>query len=475
LGGLDISPVAAAERRHGAIPDDDVSAWVVAFYLPQFHPIPENDGWWGPGFTEWTNVRSGTPQFDGHHQPRVPGALGYYDLRDPDTHIAQANLAHENGVRAFCYYAYYFGGRRLLEQPLNVVTERTDLAMPYAICWANESWSRRWDGSDHEVLVQQTHSPETDAGFIDAIANHLGDSRYLRVHGRPVIVLYRAGILTDPLRATDALRERATKLGLGEPYLAMVQSFGHSDPTSYGFDAAIEFPPHPFDYPAVLRPTYPGFRGRVLSYPGAVRLSLSRPAPAFPWFRGVMPDWDNSARRGSTGLVFVGSTPELFGDWVRDALRFTYLHRPLGERLLFVNAWNEWGEGAYLEPDGRHGDAYLRALRQALMSTGSYATESARLFGPSGETSELLRDARAGWYEGVELRLNAGGAEYPASPLGNLGYGEQVAPLVALRAYRTIRRIRPLYVVLKAVGTRALNVRRWIKARGSHRSSDGQS
>jgi lipopolysaccharide biosynthesis protein len=380
--------------------DSSPAARVVAFYLPQFHPIPENDRWWGEGFTDWTNVRRARPWFDGHDQPRVPTTLGYYDLRNVDHHYAQAALARANGVTGFCYYAYWFGGRRLLEEPLSVAAANPDLAMPYAICWANEPWSRRWDGSEDDVLMAQQHSPERDTAFIDDIGIHLADPRYLRIDGRPLLLIYRAGLLVDPLRTTDRLRERAARLGLGELFLAMVQSFDHWDPIGYGFDAAVEFPPHGAHSP---RPAerlavapHAGFHGRLLAYEGAVADALARPMPAHTWFRGVMPGWDDTPRRGSRATVFVGSSPALFRGWLEEALRFTYLFRRPSERFVFVNAWNEWAEGAYLEPD-LSGSAYLHSVEEALQSTRGYALESARIPGTGAQARGLPEAARRAW------------------------------------------------------------------------------
>jgi lipopolysaccharide biosynthesis protein len=375
----------------------DSAALIIALFLPQFHSIEENDKWWGDGFTEWTNVQRGRPWFDGHDQPKVPTELGYYDLRDLDVHYAQAALARAYGVGAFCYYAYWFAGRRLLETPLKLIAQNPDLAMPYAICWANEPWSRRWDGSEDEVLMPQSHSPERDAGFIDDIAEHLGDSRYIRVGGRPLILVYRAGLLEEPLRTTDALRDRSIRLGLGEPHLAMVQSWGHWEPLGYGFDSAVEFGPIGVrSRPASVRP-YRGFHGSLLSYPDVIRTHLGRPAPSFPWYRIVAPGWDNTARRGASGTVFVGATPDRFRKWLEEVLRFTYLFRPPGERMLFINAWNEWGEGAFLEPDRANGDAMLGAVMTALASTRRYADETAALMRLEPGSDGLLEESRARW------------------------------------------------------------------------------
>lgn len=373
----------------------DSTARVLAFYLPQFHPIPENDAWWGQGFTEWTSVRRARPLFAGHDQPACPTTLGYYDLRDVDTHLEQAELARAYGVGGFCYYAYWFEGRRLLEEPLDVVAKHSDLNMPYAICWANEPWSRRWDGSENEVLVSQRHSAERDPDFISSVAHHLADARYIRVEGRPLVLVYRPSLLVDPLRTTDALRKRCVELGLPDPYLATVQSFDHWEPISYGFDAAVEFPPH-----KLFHPTTKGHQSqldtkahpRLISYEDAIRSSVGRPVPDFTWFRAAMPAWDNTPRRGTAGVVFTGSTPELFRQWLVKVLEYTYLFNAPSRRLVFINAWNEWAEGAYLEPDVSTGHARLQALRDALTLTADLAHQSTMAW-----SSALLQLARDRW------------------------------------------------------------------------------
>ena len=397
----DSAPDSAADSVADSAPDDEATARILAFYLPQYHAIPENDEWWGAGFTEWTNVRRAQPWFDGHDQPRVPTTLGYYDLRAVEHHYAQADLARANGIAGFCYYAYWFGGRRLLEEPLNVVASNPGLAMPYALCWANEPWSRRWDGSEDDVLVAQQHAPQVDANFIDDMQAHLADSRYVRVGGRPLLLIYRAGLLVDPLRTTDLLRERASKLGLGELFLTMVQSFGHWDPIGYGFDAAVEFPPHgphgmrTSAHPAVT--AHSGFRGSLRDYAALASDALTLPVPAHTWFRGVVPGWDNTPRRGPRATVYAGSSAVLFRRWLEEMLRYTYVVRRPSERLVFVNAWNEWGEGAYLEPDVSSGDSYLRAVADALASTRGYAIETARLMETGAHERGLLDDARRAW------------------------------------------------------------------------------
>jgi lipopolysaccharide biosynthesis protein len=448
-------------------------AQVVAFYLPQYHTIPENDAWWGKDFTDWLNVKRARPLFRGHDQPRMPTSLGYYDLRDVDSHFQQANLARAHGIGAFCYYAYWFGGRRLLEQPLEIVASHPDIAMPYAICWANEPWSRRWDGSESQILMPQEHSPDRDAAFIEDIAIHLADPRYLRVHGRPLLLLYRAELLVEPLRTTDMLRERAMSLGLSDPFLVMVQSFGSWDPIEYGFDAAVEFPPHPHNLgldPSSGRRAAPAQHSATTAVwapemEDVIGGYLARPAPEFPWFRTVMPDWDNTPRRGHRGIVYHGATPELFQAWLESVLRFTYLFRPPGERLVFINAWNEWAEGAYLEPDASNGDANLRSVRNALDATAAFADDTACLLASGPRAGGLLADARQAWIHPGEDQASLRGFSFSSRrerPTGEGGLeGDDVWAIRAtLWAMAKVRTIRPLYAVIRLLGLSARSLRR---------------
>ncbi len=217
----------------------------LAFYLPQFHPIPENDEWWGDGFTEWTNVVPATPQFRGHHQPHVPADLGFYDLRVPEVRAAQADLALRFGVSGFCYYHYWFEGRRLLERPFDEVLRSGEPDFPFCLCWANENWTSAWDGKAREILIRQTYSPDDDLAHIRWLGVAFSDRRYIRVGGKPLLLVYRAHHLPDPLRTTERWRAEAERLGLGEIYLCSMQTgpAARIDPATLGFDAAVQFAP----------------------------------------------------------------------------------------------------------------------------------------------------------------------------------------------------------------------------------------
>ena len=361
---------------------------LLAFYLPQFHPIPENDRWWGAGFTEWTNVVKAKPLFAGHYQPHLPADLGFYDLRVPEVREAQAAMARAYGISAFCYYHYWFNGKRLLNRPFDEVLRSGKPAFPFCLCWANENWTRRWDGYDQEILIGQNHSLEDDRDHIRHLFSAFEDQRYIRVHGKPLFLVYRTELLPAPERTAEIWRKAARAAGIGDLYLVRVESFRKElDPRSIGFDAALEFAPdfgalpmprlrrRRWDLQArvrerlrqlrVLPQVY--FDHDVFSYDDLVARMRAKRAQPYTWFRCVTPSWDNSARRAKKAQIFQHSRPQLYESWLRAMIQTTLDTRDGDERLLFVNAWNEWAEGNHLEPDRRWGHAYLEATRRSVM------------------------------------------------------------------------------------------------------------
>ena len=298
----------------------------------------------------------------------MPGELGYYDLTEPAVREAQAALARAHGIDAFCYYHYWFGGRRLLEQPLAEVLASGQPDFPFCVCWANENWTRRWDGRDDEVLMHQRYSPEDSHAFITDLLPLFRDRRYVRVNGRPLLLVYKIADIPDIAATVRIWRDACRAAGVGDPYLCAVQRHAQDDPTPFGFDAAVEFPPigHAAENVAAnVDEARESFRGTVFQYANLAAFYLMLPRPPYPQFRGVTPMWDNTARRQDDGMVVAGSTPAAFGVWLSDVLRQTRLRHDGEERLVFVNAWNEWGEGNHLEPDARHGRGYLEAVRAA--------------------------------------------------------------------------------------------------------------
>lgn len=343
-----------------------VNPRLLTFYLPQFHPIPENEHWWGKGFTEWTNVTKARPLFPGHYQPHVPADLGFYDLRLAEVRQAQADLAREYGIYGFCYYHYWFGGKRLLERPLDEVLNSGKPDFPFCLCWANEPWTRAWDGLSGKTLIEQNYSEEDDRTHIRWLARVFQDQRYVRIGDKPVMLIYRAGDLPNPLQTTCIWREEARKLEIGDLYLCRVESHAgdRTDPRELGFDAAVEFQPDGMNFgPPLTNPIYGDHD--VYSYPLFVDLQIRKPDPPYKRFPCVTPSWDNSPRRQLRATILVGSTPLLFEMWLRTAVQKVSQNSG-DENLVFVNAWNEWAEGNHLEPDLVFGRAYLEAIRRAL-------------------------------------------------------------------------------------------------------------
>ena len=355
----------------------NTKARLIAFYLPQFHPIPENDEWWGKGFTEWTNVAKAKPLFPGHYQPHIPGDLGFYDLRLPETRIAQAELAQKYGIEGFCYYHYWFRGKRLLERPFNEVLASGEPNFPFCLNWANESWSRRWLGEEKEILQEQTYSPEDDLNHARWLLKAFSDSRYIRVQNRPLFLIYRPTHIPDPRRTVETIRNVCLKSGIPEPFMVGVNSHcPYVDCRKIGFDATLNFEPHLFVLEHFMddRMRFSKLRRnlhfRVISpklkiydYCDARRrmLLVKRDFPGIP---SICVGWDNSPRRGKNGIILHDSTPQAFESGLRDMI-VSVEQKPYDERLVFLDAWNEWAEGNHLEPDLKYALGYLEAVRRA--------------------------------------------------------------------------------------------------------------
>jgi hypothetical protein len=363
----------------------------IAIYLPQFHPIPENDSWWGKGFTEWTNVVKGKPRFEGHYQPHLPADLGYYDLRLDEVRQAQADLARQYGVYGFCYYHYWFNGRRILERPFQEVFESGKPDFPFMLCWANENWTRVWDGGENKVLLKQEYNAQDDINHINALIPYFKDKRYIKINGRPVFAIYRDTLFPNILESVRTFRAECAKQGI-DIYLCNFErgkDTAGEDPALKGFDAAIEFQPlsvaqreyqHEQKVKSqtqlLVRRYVDAFRRKILrqkvqrdfivDYADLVKFDIARRKPSYKIFPGVSPSWDNSCRRiGAQATIFKNSSPQLFREWVKSKVKKFTPYSP-EENFLFVNAWNEWAEGNHLEPCEKYGHQYLEALRDGI-------------------------------------------------------------------------------------------------------------
>lgn len=350
-------------------------AKVIAYYLTQFHPDKHNEEWWGRGVTEWNNVSRAVPQFYGHYQPRLPGELGYYDLRIRDNMARQIELAQMYGIFGFSFYYYWFNGERLLEKPLEMFLSDTTLDFPFSLCWANENWTRRFDGTSHDILMGMPCTEECYERVITDMARFLADRRYITVKGAKMITVYRPSLMPNAKEVLQYWRDYCKKQGLGELYLiAVVENGVKTDWLAEGYDAVSEF------HPGTLytNMTYlnseidfirSDFRGEVFSYPDIVENQKYFRYNTPKMYRAVMPMWDNTARRNNKGFIIHGSTPALYKRWLEDVIREEQNREDLDDVLVFINAWNEWGEGTYLEPDARFGYAYLEATKEAVEET----------------------------------------------------------------------------------------------------------
>lgn len=373
----------------------------IAIYLPQFHPIPENDEWWGKGFTEWTNVTKAKPLFKGHYQPHLPADLGFYDLRVAESREEQAKLAKEYGIYGFCYYHYWFNGKRIIERPFQEVYESGKPDFPFMLCWANENWTKIWDGSDKEILLEQKYSAEDDRAHIRSLIPYLKDSRYIRIHNKPVISIYRSNNIPDVKSTLSIWREEAARHDM-ELYICRFDSLAvGKEYLKDGFDAAVEFQPFGETYrkfkdqlikkeasrfryklkdkflKKLLKPIFPerynviskrkfqDIYWKPVSYKEYVDFASNRPLADYKQFPCVSPMWDNSARRKQNPVIFLDSTPQVYKKWLVSVLKkFKPYSRE--ENLVFINAWNEWAEGNHLEPCQKWGRQYLEATREAI-------------------------------------------------------------------------------------------------------------
>jgi lipopolysaccharide biosynthesis protein len=338
---------------------------LIAFYLTQFHPIPENDGWWGKGFTEWTNVTKTFPLFDGHYQPHLPTDFGFYDLRVRETRRDQINVAKQFGIDGFCYHYYWFSGKRILNKPLDDMLLDTESKMPFCLCWANENWTRRWDAAEHEILIAQRYLPEDDVDFIKSLIPFFSDSRYIRVDGKPFLIVYRPQHLPNARKTLDVWRDYCRRFGIGDLHLCAALTHGNEDYMQYGFDSGVEFPPHNLKQTNINSQLSfcKAFFGNVMQFSSVATYYLNRFYGEQRVFKTIFPSWDNTARTGNRAVVILNGTPDNYECWLASTLDLRKYSN--SDELIFINAWNEWAEGCHLEPDRKYGRGFLEATLRA--------------------------------------------------------------------------------------------------------------
>ncbi len=369
---------------------------LIAMFFPQFHAIPENDVWWGKGFTDWENVKSGIPQYHGHYQPRVPQGNNYYDQSNLDTLRCQIDLAKRYGLYGFCHYHYWFDGKQFLETPTNLILANRDIDFPFCLSWANETWSRRWDGRDHHILIQQTHPPTKESWkrHYDYLIKVWTDPRSIKIEGKPVFIIYRPQNIEKINEMIEFWRRLAINDGLPGIYFIFQKTYDLPNRSCLNsFDGIFQFQP----FEAVYSPNYDrnsvrhslffrmirslperhqdilrGLKTRFIkkqnfhNYDEVWRRIIEvRSDTVLTTFPGAFVDWDNTARYKQKATVFRGANPERFSHWFTKLLD-TMQRRNLPENYIFINAWNEWSEGAYLEPDERYGTEYLEVIRTLL-------------------------------------------------------------------------------------------------------------
>ncbi len=345
------------------------AARIIAFYLPQFHEVPENSEWWGKGFTDWVNVAKARPHFEGHYQPHIPRDLGFYDASLETTLAAQVALAKDYDVYGFCFYWYWFDGKRMLSKPIDTLYN-SKIKFPYCFCWANDSWARTWDHNPKEILIEQKYGEDWEKRLIEDFTKYWADERYIKVNGRPLFLIYRAKQIPNYADSIQKIRDYSQMLLGVNPYILVIDFYDVSSSSEFGADGLVEFPPHKFWHESnqSKKPNdiNSNFVGVTVSYQKIVIQSVERKTPKNEKiYRTVMPSWDNTARLGDRSVIIQNTNPHFFRVWLDSMRQYTREHRALDENFIFVNAWNEWAEGAHLEPDLKIGNGFLNQVKKS--------------------------------------------------------------------------------------------------------------
>lgn len=352
---------------------DDIKLF--SFYLPQMYPTKENDSWWGKGTTEWNNVCRAVPNFIGHYQPRLPGELGYYDLRILDNIKRQVELAKMYGVFGFCFYYYWFDGKRLLDKPLDMFVDNTDIDFPFCLCWCNESWTSAFvSGGASNVIMKQSSTEESYRNFIHDFSKYLADERYYSINGKKVILIYRVQDVPNAKSVLDYWRKYCRENGFGELYIIGCWRAGEPyDALEKGFDAVFEFQAASIvKYCDLINDEIQfacdKFSGEIYSYKDVVEKEIyKKNYEKEKLYHSIFPMWDNTPRRNNrNATIFHEATPELYKQWLKELINDNKKRIDIDDNLGFINSWNEWGEGSYIEPDKYYGYAYLNATKEAI-------------------------------------------------------------------------------------------------------------
>ncbi len=346
---------------------------LIAFYLPQFHQIKENNEWWEKGFTEWTNVTKTFPHFTGHEQPKLPIDVGFYDLKNPDIMKRQVELAKQYGISGFCFHYYWFAGQRLMEYPIFDFLNRPELDIEFCFNWANEDFIHNWNGGDNHVLLGADVNPKDAEAFWEGILPFFKDKRYIKIDNKPLLMIYKPQVENKQfvIEFMEKLREYAKRDGFAGLYITTITGYNNAIMASeYNLDAAVEFPPHECgNIPLVKNINYISsmFRGNIYDMKHFIENKTYLYPVKQKLFRCCFPSWDNTSRKAQVNaFVFYGETPDLYKIWLKDLIKWTKQNLGKSEQYVFINAWNEWCEGACLEPDRRYGYAYLEATKEAL-------------------------------------------------------------------------------------------------------------